>query len=238
MAPCWRIDELARRADLTVDTIRYYVREGLLPAPERSGRHKLYGPEHLDRLERVKDLQSKRFSLASIRAVLDAERPGLETLFATEGRTYELTDLVERSSLAPDIVEMVRAVGLLPDPVALGREHYDDSDLDMLRAIEELLYIGMTPEVVERLGRLYVRTFAELQKEVHDLFAGNGLDLPADELLAIQHRLTENSQRLVPAVNRLLNYVHHRTVQRLTFEALNTARETNTGIGGVRLADG
>ena len=31
---CWRIDELAQRAGLTVDTIRYYAREGLLAPPD------------------------------------------------------------------------------------------------------------------------------------------------------------------------------------------------------------
>jgi len=50
----WRIDELAHEAGVTVDTIRYYAREGLLTAPERSGRHKLYGSAHLERLGRIR----------------------------------------------------------------------------------------------------------------------------------------------------------------------------------------
>ena len=33
----WRIDDLAQRADLTVDTVRFYQREGLLPAGVRVG---------------------------------------------------------------------------------------------------------------------------------------------------------------------------------------------------------
>ena len=34
----WRIDDLAHRAGVTVDTIRYYQREGLMPDGQRSGR--------------------------------------------------------------------------------------------------------------------------------------------------------------------------------------------------------
>src|ERR1700709_2625809 len=83
--PRWRIDELAHEAGVTVDTIRYYAREGLLDAPEREGRHKLYGPDHLDRLGRIRDLQTQRFSLAAIKALLDADRPGLEGLFVSQG---------------------------------------------------------------------------------------------------------------------------------------------------------
>ena len=33
----WRIDELAQRAGVAVDTIRYYQREGLLSSGERNG---------------------------------------------------------------------------------------------------------------------------------------------------------------------------------------------------------
>ena len=54
----WRIDDLAHRADVTVDTVRYYQREDLLPVGERAGRVKLYGPIHLERLERIRDLQA------------------------------------------------------------------------------------------------------------------------------------------------------------------------------------
>src|SRR5690349_9034784 len=86
----WRIDELARRGDVTVDTIRYYAREGLLRPPERKGRNRLYGPEHLERLARIRELQQRRFSLAAIRAIVDVDRPGLEGLFAAEGREYTL----------------------------------------------------------------------------------------------------------------------------------------------------
>jgi hypothetical protein len=43
---------------------------------------------------------------------------------------------------------------------------------------------------------------------------------------------------MIPAVDRVLNYVHQRTIQRLTLEAVRTAQETGTGVGGVRIDDG
>jgi DNA-binding transcriptional MerR regulator len=236
MVGCWRIDELARQAGLTVDTIRYYAREGLLTAPERSGRHKLYGPGHLERLERIRDLQARRFSLAAIRAILDADRPGLEGLFATGDRQYTLADMVERSGLAADLVDRLRDVGLLADPAELGREAYDDVDLALLRSVGELQEIGMTPEILLELGAIYVRHFRALQHDVHDMLAGRTrADWDPDELEAVQRRLTANVSRMIPAVDRVLNYVHQRTIQRLTLEAVRTARTTGTGVGGVRV---
>jgi len=68
--PGWRIDDLAQRADLTVDTVRFYQREGLLPAGVRVGRSKQYGQDHLDRIQQIRDLQARRFSLAAIKALL------------------------------------------------------------------------------------------------------------------------------------------------------------------------
>ena len=46
-----KIGELAKFADCQVETVRYYEREGLLPAPARSeGNYRLYSSEHLERL--------------------------------------------------------------------------------------------------------------------------------------------------------------------------------------------
>src|SRR3954469_7701306 len=89
-----RIDDLARSADVPVDTIRYYAREGLLPPAIKSGKNRLYGPEHLERLARIRALQTKRFSLAAIRAILTADRPNLDGLFLDSAQEYELPDLV------------------------------------------------------------------------------------------------------------------------------------------------
>jgi DNA-binding transcriptional MerR regulator len=235
VAPSWRIDELAQKAGVTVDTIRYYAREHLLPPPERSGRHKLYGPEHLDRLTRIRDLQAERFSLAAIRAVLDADRPGLERIFgANVDRQYSLDDLVEQSGVPADVVDGLRTVGLLPDPAEFGRDAYDDNDLAVLRAIAELQDVGMTTEVLVELGAIYVRHFRALQHDVHDMFAGKTrADWDPAELVSLQQRLTANTSRMIPATDQVLNYVHQRTIQRLTLEAVRRAEATRTGVGGV-----
>src|SRR6476659_5966097 len=121
--PGWRIDDLAHRADLTVDTVRFYQREGLLPAGVRVGRTKQYGPEHLERIQQIRDLQTRRFSLAAIKALLDSERQDLvDGIFAGEGGlSYSLDDVVERSALRAALVDRLRGVGLLRDPPEFGR---------------------------------------------------------------------------------------------------------------------
>jgi DNA-binding transcriptional MerR regulator len=225
---CWRIDELAQRAGLTVDTIRYYAREGLLTPPTKQGRHRLYDPEHLERLDRIRELQAQRFSLAAIRAIVEANKPGLEGLFTTGERGYSLAELIERSGVDEQLVAGLREVGLLPDPAEFGGESYDDTDLAVLRAIAELHTIGMTPEILLALGRIYVDHFAELQRDVLDMLSGRAnLAFNPQELDTVQQQLTANAQRLVPAINQVLEYVHQRTLQRLTLEAARQAERPN-----------
>jgi len=224
---CWRIDDLAHEAGITVDTIRYYAREGLMPAPTPAGRNRLYGDRHLDRLRRIKELQERRFSLAAIRAIVETNRPGIDDLFAGSGRTYTLAELIEGSGLEPDLVDRLHRVGLLPDPAEFGRDDYDETDLQLLTAIAELQAIGMPAEVLVELGSIYVRNFSVLQKEVLDMFAERThAEWPAEMRTSVQD-LSAQTGRLVPAVERVLNYVHQRTLQRFTLDAIRDARATN-----------
>lgn len=66
-----RIGELASAAACQVETIRYYEREGLLPAPARSsGNYRLYGAEHVDRLTFIRHCRSLGISLIDVRRLL------------------------------------------------------------------------------------------------------------------------------------------------------------------------
>jgi MerR family mercuric resistance operon transcriptional regulator len=73
------IGGLSTRAEINIETIRYYERVGLLPAPRRTaGGHRLYGPEHVKRLTFVRRARELGFTLEEIRALLrlaDEEHP-------------------------------------------------------------------------------------------------------------------------------------------------------------------
>ena len=70
------IAELAELGGVSRRTVRYYVQEGLLPAPFGVGRGRHYGPAHLEQLLRVKALQEEGRSLTEIRAILAGKRDG------------------------------------------------------------------------------------------------------------------------------------------------------------------
>ena len=64
------IGDLADLGGVSRRTVRYYVQEGLLPAPLGVGRGNHYGREHLDQLLRVKALQESGLTLDEIRQSL------------------------------------------------------------------------------------------------------------------------------------------------------------------------
>jgi DNA-binding transcriptional MerR regulator len=65
------IGELARATGTKVETIRYYERIGLLPAPARTGgNYRSYGRAHLERLSFVRRSRDLGFSLDAVRELL------------------------------------------------------------------------------------------------------------------------------------------------------------------------
>lgn len=66
-----RIGELATRTACTVETIRFYERQGLLPRAERSGgNYRLYTAEDATRLAFIRKCRSLGMPLAEIRTLL------------------------------------------------------------------------------------------------------------------------------------------------------------------------
>lgn len=66
-----KIGELAERTGCLVETIRYYERKGLLPAPARSeGNYRLYGDAHAERLQFIRHCRSLDMTLDEIRMLL------------------------------------------------------------------------------------------------------------------------------------------------------------------------
>jgi Cd(II)/Pb(II)-responsive transcriptional regulator len=67
-----KIGELAQKAGVDVQTIRYYEREGLLDAPARTGSgYRAYGPQHLERLTFVRHCRSLDMPLAEVKRLID-----------------------------------------------------------------------------------------------------------------------------------------------------------------------
>lgn len=70
-----RMRDLEQRSGVGRETIRFYIREGLLPEPERMGRNSArYNDQHVIALTAIKRLQEERYlPLSVIKAILNAD---------------------------------------------------------------------------------------------------------------------------------------------------------------------
>jgi DNA-binding transcriptional MerR regulator len=122
----YAIGDLARLAGVSRRTVRYYVQEGLIPAPHGVGRGNHYGPEHLDQILRVKAMQESGRTLDDIRYTLargtargSKPRRAAETAFArtTAGRLASPDrSLWRRLTLAPGVELHISSDVRLPRP--------------------------------------------------------------------------------------------------------------------------
>jgi len=77
------IGGLSKHTGTNIETIRYYERVGLLPAPARSsGGYRLYETEHLKRLNFIRRARTLGFSIGEVRTLLqladERQRPCAE----------------------------------------------------------------------------------------------------------------------------------------------------------------
>jgi len=72
-----QIGQLAKETGVSVQTVRFYERQKLLPEPARkdSG-YRIYGPDHVKRLRFVLQAKGLGFSLAEIREILQMRERG------------------------------------------------------------------------------------------------------------------------------------------------------------------
>jgi len=69
-----KIGELAKRAGTTVPTLRFWLKEGLLSATQRSpGGYQLFDSDMIERIKQIRALQDRRLTVAEIRETIAKE---------------------------------------------------------------------------------------------------------------------------------------------------------------------
>lgn len=112
------IGALAAAAGVSVETIRFYQRKGLLPEPQRpQGSVRRYGPADVARVRFIKSAQRTGFSLDEIAQLLQLE-DGAQCAQARTIAAHRLLDVRHRMS---DLQRIEAALAELVDRCAAGR---------------------------------------------------------------------------------------------------------------------
>ena len=238
-APELRVEELAGRADVSVDTIRFYQKRRLLPPPARRGRIAWYGAEHVERLARIKDLQRRGFSLAVIRRIVTGELDRADeplaaaVVGAVDDETgaeefLTLDELAARSGVPEALIESIVREGLLVPRRHEGDARFTTADVDIVAAGLRLLETGLPmPELLTLARRHHdaTRDTAEGAVAMFDTYVREPLrsaDLSDDERA---ERLVEAFRVLLPSVTALVAHHFRRVLLEVAQEHLESVGE-------------
>lgn len=126
------IGQLADRAEVGVETVRFYERRGLIEdPPRRSSGYRQYPPETLDRLRFIRRAKELGFSLDEIGELLLLRSHSAENREQVRAKARaKVRDIDQRIA---DLTRMRRALAQLAEACAQG---HDSEDCPILEALE------------------------------------------------------------------------------------------------------
>jgi len=199
-----KMKELEARTGVGRETIRYYIREGLLSEPERPKRNvAVYDDTHVRRVSLIKRLQHERFlPLAKIKDMLhegvgelDAEQLpsllGLEFLLSARfgdeqsRQPVALSQVAEASGITLKEIEEMDRIGLVS--IAVGGT-MSKQDADIVGLWGQMKEAGFTEEIgysVTELTRFVETANGLAAQDVENFFARLPTDTDAGDATSL-----------------------------------------------------
>ncbi|MBN1881879.1 MAG: MerR family transcriptional regulator [Deltaproteobacteria bacterium] len=192
--PGLKISELAKRADVTIPTIKHYLKEGLLPRPIKTGRTMSYYDEAcVDRVRLIKRLQNERFlPLYVIKQILESDTDLDQELILREGilgvsrldiptRVVSPEDIEKATGYGAARLKEAERMGVILPQSTDGGTIYDTVDLEILSLIRKREDIGIPFEYTLEMMSIYKKYMKKIVEEDGVLFVRNLLSLKSTE---------------------------------------------------------
>jgi DNA-binding transcriptional MerR regulator len=113
-----RISELCEVSGVAMPSIKYYLREGLLPAGERTAANQAeYGPQHVERLRLIRALiDVGGLSIATAQRVLEAiDTPDMPLTYLFGVAQYAISDTAVFAEVEPESPGLARVDALIAE---------------------------------------------------------------------------------------------------------------------------
>jgi DNA-binding transcriptional MerR regulator len=150
------IEQLAARSGMSVRNIRAHQARGLLDPPQVRLRVGYYGPEHVERLQAIRELQDEGFNLAGIKRLLDDDQGSAERLdrfrraltrppHTERPQNLSLAELGARFRVsaedAPRVMDRAQRLGVLH---AIGEDRFEVPSPALLAVAERVVGQGIS----------------------------------------------------------------------------------------------
>ena len=163
----YRVEELAAAAGVTVELLRSYQSKGLVDPPRREGRVALYDDRHLERLNTIRELKGKGYSLKAIAGLLtrqqaDSQRTVPPLPPVSDDERLAPQELAERTRVPLAVLRSLEASGVIRARQGSGGPYYTGADVRAVRMLLSLLGVGLPMEEFMQLARLQIATMQEV----------------------------------------------------------------------------
>ena len=151
---------LIKKTGVEKQTIHFYIREGLLPIPVKTGRNTAYyNEEHVKRLEQIKELKKRFIPLKVIKRLLTAKEKEMgKTLDELQRRLnlpadilgskvdFSFQDLKERTGLSSKELRKLEEMEIISSSSDSEGKKYEMEDLELALLVGKLKEVGYSEE--------------------------------------------------------------------------------------------
>lgn len=237
-----KMKELEERTGVGREAIRFYIREGLLPEPDRPKRNVArYSDAHVVRLKAIKRLQEERFlPLSVIKALLSADEgaaaidaqafPALDRLLQDklgvgmqEADEVPVGQLQSECGLSDSQIEGLETIGMITIRRDKAEPYVRSIDASITRVWAQLNAVGFTEErgFTAETARIYVEFVEWLTKAEVKMFYQHLADKLSTEDAALI------GERGVTLVNEVIGHLRTKLILRelRTLNSSKTSKE-------------
>lgn len=220
-----KISELVQKTGVSKETIHYYIREGLLRKPRKTGRNVAqYSEEYIEQIRTIKALQDNHYlPLAIIRKILKrnrkatpAEKASLNIItehFRPIDRLLGEKDLegktafLEATGLGEKWLDKLVKWGLITPRTVEGKQLYSSLDITLGKLIVTMDRLGFGPKDgtdPRNLKKSFEFVSKSLLKDNRELIARKTKESSYDDVMIAAAQLTE-------VMGLFLYYIYQKT---------------------------
>ncbi|MGI6526143.1 MAG: MerR family transcriptional regulator [Caldicoprobacterales bacterium] len=177
-----KISELAKASGVSVSTVKYYVRENLIPIAKKT-KHNMayYHPDCIARVRLIKSLQKNRYyPLAVIKRLLEQGEPDqaeielYDAIHKAERTTVyhplTLSAVIRHSGLTREQINQLQSMAVITPIEINGRRMFRDSDLRIMQLVKRRLAAGLPFDQTLHAFTAYEKALNEaVQNDIHSV---------------------------------------------------------------------
>jgi DNA-binding transcriptional MerR regulator len=210
-----KIGELARRSQVPIPTLKFYLREGLIQPKRKTGRTMFwYESSLIGRIRTIKELQRQFLPLEVIRETLERDADSFDDLAAAQAiagvfakhtgrRSRTREEVLSRGATSAELDWLAQANLAVPSP---EDQRYRGDDLALLATLGDVRRSGLGPDVLslDVLGEYIAAIRTLVAIELRMFSAGVAERAKTRGVRRVTAMASELAERLVVLIRRKL----------------------------------